>query len=292
MVGDDWLEDDMKKRVVRKKNMDVNGFLSSNGTRKRNRSDSVSPQSTPDKRLVFTSAQKKRLRVVDSDSDDDFGNGDSLGGGEGADTVAMDINDIKGVTVASGNGPSESNSVNNDDLIFDNFDDFIVVESQNIPPSNSNKNLTNSVNKTVQNKLKKQSKMTDFSSEEHTNSAINATKSNFVPNSASTNSTVTNRVQPASGYTKLNSQPVKDKISSVMRLTVQVEDLMLLIPVVDPDCSRTFGWLAQEVADRYYQKRGVKLKLSLGKDGAHFSPSDLVSLMLENNDKVPYYLTL
>ncbi|XP_052249902.1 tonsoku-like protein isoform X2 [Dreissena polymorpha] len=289
-VGDDWLEDDMKKGVVRKKNMDVNGFLSSTGTRKRNRSDSMSPRSTPAKRLVSTSAQKKRLRVVDSDSDDDFGKGDSVCGVEGVSAVAMDTNDTDGVTVANGNGLCESSTFIDNDLIFDDFDDFIMVDSKNIPPLNSNKNLTNSVDKTVKNKLKKQSKMTDYGSVQHANSGINATHSNLVPNSAITNSTVTNHVQPASGYTQLNSQPVKDKISSVMRLTVHVEDLMLLIPVVDPDCSRTFGWLAQEVADRYYQKRGVKLKLTLGKDGAHFSPSDLVSLMLENNDKIESYL--
>lgn len=90
----------------------------------------------------------------------------------------------------------------------------------------------------------------------------------------------------------VNNVTREKSLSNVIRVKVNVEGVLLLIPVVDSDSTKTFAWLADEAATRYYKMRGMKLKLTLGKDGAHFSPEDLVSLMLMDNDLVRSLNTL
>ena len=53
------------------------------------------------------------------------------------------------------------------------------------------------------------------------------------------------------------------------------------------DGTKTLSWLSEEAAQRYYKMVGLRPALTLGtKDGAFFSPDDLIKMVLSDNDKV------
>ena len=58
---------------------------------------------------------------------------------------------------------------------------------------------------------------------------------------------------------------------------------------VNSDGRKTMSWLSEEASQRYYKMFGLKPTLTLGtKDGAFFSPDDLVTDILVDNDKVSF----
>ncbi|XP_052815390.1 tonsoku-like protein [Mya arenaria] len=292
VVMDDWLEDDLgPSKPVRRKNVDCLGLLSSDGTRKRNRSSPNSSAKTLD-RSGQSSSQKKRIRIEDSDSEsseDEAGTAEQLANVDNGKTD-MDVSDDDiNVTL--------TNIDNEIPMMFEDFDDFIIVESQNIPPEPpktsfptagcSTSYSKNKVLSRKNNSSQKQCKLTDYGlvnlGTQEQSSRLHSTQGNYnlIPSTVS-QAPVSNSIAV--------SNISRPGLGNVLRIKVQVEDTVLMIPVVDPDCSRTFAWLAEEVASRYKQMVGVRLKLSLGKEGARFAPTDLVSLMLENNDKLESYL--
>jgi len=310
---DDWLEDDLgKKPVQRRKKVDCNGFLSSDGTRKRSRSGSLSPIKSQRKKDVLNSSQKKRR--IESESESDSNSEMDFGAVSDSEKETMETNvsscavqenqlentsDSSRITSFDDDNVTITNIDSDVDPMFDDVDDFLIVDSQDHIPGSS----SHSVSQLCQTKStflrgkkskQKQFKLTDFGLTKETTSQPGTTVSNHNFHSpyltqppGATNTSVSHMTNT---FQNVPMQPVlaanKPNLGNVLRIKVQVEDTVLMIPVVDPDCSRTFAWLAEEVASRYYQMRGMKLKLSLGKDGAHFAPTDLVSLMLENNDKV------
>lgn len=129
-------------------------------------------------------------------------------------------------------------------------------------------------------KSQKQLKLTDFGGT--VASSVSRINSNdrLYPQPVFNSAINVNQSRGASNETREKS------LSNVIRVKVNVEGVVLLIPVVDSYGTKTFEWLADEAARRYYKMRGIKLKLTLGKDGAHFCAEDLVSLMLMDNDLV------
>ena len=54
--------------------------------------------------------------------------------------------------------------------------------------------------------------------------------------------------------------------------------------------TKTISWLSEETSQRYSKMFGLKPVLSLGtKDGAFFSPDDIATHILADNDKVSSY---
>lgn len=278
----DWLEDDLKKCVVKRQKFDCNGFLSSGGMRKRNRSGSVSPGDKADGRdkpVQVRSSQKKRIRVDSSDSE--ISNVEMVDGSE----ILNIVEDFS---------ESETGNDRVDVLFNDMFDDVDVklTPEENCTRLTPKENVGGLLGPGVikpgcchvsKKRSQKQPRITDFGPME--NPRIDLTAENNV---ADTNIRQTQRTVLSSQTSSVPGPNALESVgqSSKIRIKVKVEDTLLMIPVVDPECSKTFSWLAEEVASRYYQMKGVRLRLSLGKDGAYFAPKDLVRLMLEDNDSV------
>ncbi|XP_072013622.1 tonsoku-like protein [Amphiura filiformis] len=73
---------------------------------------------------------------------------------------------------------------------------------------------------------------------------------------------------------------------TVMRIKVKIQDKMFLIPIPTRD-ERSMNWLAEEAGRRYYNSCGLKPKLVLcTQEGAEFSPDDMVTDLLTNNEEV------
>ncbi|WAR12746.1 TONSL-like protein [Mya arenaria] len=272
----------------KRKNVDCLGLLSSDGTRKRNRSSPNSSAKTLD-RSGQSSSQKKRIRIEDSDSEsseDEAGTAEQLANVDNGKTD-MDVSDDDiNVTL--------TNIDNEIPMMFEDFDDFIIVESQNIPPEPpktsfptagcSTSYSKNKVLSRKNNSSQKQCKLTDYGlvnlGTQEQSSRLHSTQGNYnlIPSTVS-QAPVSNSIAV--------SNISRPGLGNVLRIKVQVEDTVLMIPVVDPDCSRTFAWLAEEVASRYKQMVGVRLKLSLGKEGARFAPTDLLESYLESRDQQP-----
>ena len=67
--------------------------------------------------------------------------------------------------------------------------------------------------------------------------------------------------------------------------------LVIKFYLISSDGTKTLSWLSQEASERYYKMVGLRPALTLGtKDGAFFSPEDLVKLVLSDNDKVWNFL--
>lgn len=282
----DWLEDDMKKPAGTRRKYDCNGYFSTGRIRKRNRSASVSPgEKIPSSQgRQLGNSQKKRLKLYSSDESE----------ASDMETV-IETNDEQNI---NNNSDVEFSDYGHDDIVvmFKDPDDDDENEIINIPTQNDNfwesktdkckSRLTLSHNSTTKNK---QPKITNFGQVDLTQGAevtenvteVNLFKSQGICQQTNVLLNGVSGTQNSIGDRQLDRPTIH-----VKRITVKVQDLALLIPVVDPDGTKTFAWLAEEVASRYHQIRGVKLKLSLAKDGALFAPMDLVTLLLEDNEKV------
>ena len=310
MLGeDDWLDDDMKKRTVRRKNLDCNGFLNGDRTRKRNRSASVSPGKVgcSGSRQQVKASQMKRIRVASSDESESEKIDDE------SNSVIEDsekfVDDVIDFDVEMDN---YSDNVNDDVIVMfndvdnDPEDEIVTIATQmdysSINVNNNSDNRMTSRRTSFSKKgSQKQLKITSFGQRDQNydrnrsrnfgasnsrcersshHSSIPSTGQFSVPQSTVTGTSETEVIDMGSAQTK---QPV----GGTKQITVKVDkDTTIIVPVVDPDGTKMFDQLAEEVAARYYQIRGLKLKLTLGKGGAIFASNDLVSLLLQDNDKV------
>ncbi|KAL4234064.1 hypothetical protein ACF0H5_005718 [Mactra antiquata] len=291
-IENDWLVNDIK--TVKSKKVDVNGYLSTGQIRKRSRSGSISPDPRFDRRKSDYSNRKKRLKIVESDSDtnDDDNNNDD--------------DDCEHEIITSANPICDTN-LNDDEMINSdeinrsddelpavdiNMNDHIDDDDLDILDVYQDINLTSQSVSVPSQRLKKKSqkqlKLTDFAAPQISSTQINSKKDkNSLTGDMRTLSAI-----PASQPVVMAQSAVDGDVSktSVIKVKVNIEGVLLLIPVIDKDGDKTFEWLADEAAKRYYKMKGVKLKLTLGKDGAHFSPEDLVSLMLADNDLVESFV--
>uniref|UniRef100_A0A4W4H037 Tonsoku-like protein n=1 Tax=Electrophorus electricus TaxID=8005 RepID=A0A4W4H037_ELEEL len=72
-----------------------------------------------------------------------------------------------------------------------------------------------------------------------------------------------------------------------IRMRVRVQNNVFLIPVPHSEAdSCTVSWLCEQAAQRYYQTCGLLPHLSLQKEGALLSPSDLLLAVLHTNEEV------
>ncbi|XP_053390482.1 tonsoku-like protein, partial [Mercenaria mercenaria] len=275
-IENDWLIDDLKPTKAKK--VDVNGYLSTGNIRKRSRSGSLSPLPYPERlKRDSHSSQKKRIKIVESDSESESGVGQELGSNENPrlTDITNTVSDDKLDNTVIGN--------NDVDVIFNDYDS----DAEKVPPKqliSATKSANN--NFFVKKNPQKQLKLTDFGG-----SITTATTRTHFNDRIGTQSEQNSAIIINQSVGESNSAINREKpLNNVIRVKVNVEGVLLLIPVVDNDGTKTFSWLAEEAATRYYKMRGVKLKLTLGKDGAHFSPEDLVSLLLVDNDLVESFV--
>lgn len=81
-------------------------------------------------------------------------------------------------------------------------------------------------------------------------------------------------------------QSPPSSLSSAMRVKVRVQEKVFLIsvPLSTP---KTIQWLSDETSNRYYASSGLRPKLSMStSDNALFSPEDVVTEILSNNEEV------
>lgn len=72
-----------------------------------------------------------------------------------------------------------------------------------------------------------------------------------------------------------------------IRMRVRVQNNVFLIPVPHSEAdSCTVSWLCEQAAQRYYQTCGLLPRLSLQKEGALLSPTDLLLAVLHTNEEV------
>ncbi|CAH6791092.1 tonsoku-like protein [Phodopus roborovskii] len=71
-----------------------------------------------------------------------------------------------------------------------------------------------------------------------------------------------------------------------IRVRVQVQDNIFLIPVPHSGDVHSVAWLGEQAAQRYYQMCGLLPRLTLRKDGALLAPHDLIPDVLQSNDEV------
>ncbi|XP_072545535.1 tonsoku-like protein [Salminus brasiliensis] len=72
-----------------------------------------------------------------------------------------------------------------------------------------------------------------------------------------------------------------------IRMRVRVQNNVFLIPVPHSEAdSCTVSWLCDQAAQRYYQTCGLLPRLSLQKEGALLSPTDLLLAVLHTNEEV------
>uniref|UniRef100_A0A3B4BRN7 NF-kappa-B inhibitor-like protein 2 n=1 Tax=Pygocentrus nattereri TaxID=42514 RepID=A0A3B4BRN7_PYGNA len=72
-----------------------------------------------------------------------------------------------------------------------------------------------------------------------------------------------------------------------IRMRVRVQNNVFLIPVPHSEAdSCTVSWLCEQAAQRYYQTCGLLPHLSLQKEGALLSPTDLLLAVLHTNEEV------
>ncbi|PNI88698.1 TONSL isoform 2 [Pan troglodytes] len=70
-----------------------------------------------------------------------------------------------------------------------------------------------------------------------------------------------------------------------IRVRVQVQDHLFLIPVPHSSDTHSVAWLAEQAAQRYYQTCGLLPRLTLRKEGALLAPQDLIPDVLQSNDE-------
>ncbi|KAG7465946.1 hypothetical protein MATL_G00159640 [Megalops atlanticus] len=83
------------------------------------------------------------------------------------------------------------------------------------------------------------------------------------------------------------SQSVAAPLLAPIRMRVRVQDNVFLIPVPHSEADTcTVSWLCEQAAKRYYQACGLLPRLSLQKEGALLSPTDLLLSVLHTNEEV------
>ncbi|XP_008068198.1 tonsoku-like protein [Carlito syrichta] len=81
-------------------------------------------------------------------------------------------------------------------------------------------------------------------------------------------------------------QPSGSVLPPPIRVRVQVQDNLFLIPVPQSSEAHSVAWLAEQAAQRYYQTCGLLPRLTLRKEGALLAPQDPIPDVLQSNDEV------
>ncbi|XP_029142658.1 tonsoku-like protein [Protobothrops mucrosquamatus] len=90
-----------------------------------------------------------------------------------------------------------------------------------------------------------------------------------------------------SGFLSLCSPLLLQLPSPPVRVRVQVQDSVFLIPVPQSEGeSRPVSWLAEQASQRYYQTCGLLPRLTLKKEGALLAPQDNILDVLQSNEEV------
>uniref|UniRef100_H0WNY2 Tonsoku-like protein n=2 Tax=Otolemur garnettii TaxID=30611 RepID=H0WNY2_OTOGA len=89
-----------------------------------------------------------------------------------------------------------------------------------------------------------------------------------------------------SGDSPTVGQPSGSVLPPPLRVRVQVQDNLFLIPVPYSSEAHTVAWLAEQAAQRYYQTCGLLPRLTLRKEGALLAPQDPIRDVLQSNDEV------
>lgn len=71
-----------------------------------------------------------------------------------------------------------------------------------------------------------------------------------------------------------------------IRVQVQIQDNLFLIPVPHSSDIHSVTWLVEQAAQCYYQTCGLLPCLTLQKDGALLDPQDPIFHVLQSNDEV------
>ncbi|XP_031525747.1 tonsoku-like protein [Papio anubis] len=96
----------------------------------------------------------------------------------------------------------------------------------------------------------------------------------------------TARVSEPSGDSSAAGQPLGLAMPPPIRVRVQVQDHLFLIPVPHSSETHSVAWLAEQAAQRYYQTCGLLPRLTLRKEGALLAPQDPIPDVLQSNDEV------
>ncbi|XP_069321962.1 tonsoku-like protein [Eulemur rufifrons] len=81
-------------------------------------------------------------------------------------------------------------------------------------------------------------------------------------------------------------QPSGSVLPPPIRVRVQVQDNLFLIPVPHSSEPHSVAWLAEQAAQRYCQTCGLLPRLTLRKEGALLAPQDPIPDVLQSNDEV------
>nr|XP_012615646.1 tonsoku-like protein isoform X4 [Microcebus murinus] len=81
-------------------------------------------------------------------------------------------------------------------------------------------------------------------------------------------------------------QPSGSVLPPPIRVRVQVQDNLFLIPVPHSSETHSVAWLAEQAAQRYCQTCGLLPRLTLRKEGALLAPQDPIPDVLQSNDEV------
>ncbi|XP_078208900.1 tonsoku-like protein isoform X1 [Callithrix jacchus] len=104
--------------------------------------------------------------------------------------------------------------------------------------------------------------------------------------SESPGSPSTSRASEPSGDSSAAGQLVGPALPPPIRVRVQVQDHLFLIPVPHSSETHSVAWLAEQAAQRYYQTCGLLPRLTLRKEGALLAPQDPIPDVLQSNDEV------
>ncbi|XP_030777202.1 tonsoku-like protein isoform X3 [Rhinopithecus roxellana] len=96
----------------------------------------------------------------------------------------------------------------------------------------------------------------------------------------------TARISEPSGDSSAAGQPLGLAMPPPIRVRVQVQDHLFLIPVPHSSETHSVAWLAEQAAQRYYQTCGLLPRLTLRKEGALLAPQDPIPDVLQSNDEV------
>ncbi|XP_017367154.1 tonsoku-like protein [Cebus imitator] len=94
------------------------------------------------------------------------------------------------------------------------------------------------------------------------------------------------RASEPSGDSSAAGQLVGPALPPPIRVRVQVQDHLFLIPVPHSSETHSVAWLAEQAAQRYYQTCGLLPRLTLRKEGALLAPQDPIPDVLQSNDEV------
>uniref|UniRef100_A0A2K5CL72 Tonsoku-like protein n=1 Tax=Aotus nancymaae TaxID=37293 RepID=A0A2K5CL72_AOTNA len=96
----------------------------------------------------------------------------------------------------------------------------------------------------------------------------------------------TPRASEPSGDSSAAGQLMGPALPPPIRVRIQVQDHLFLIPVPQSSETHSVAWLAEQAAQRYYQTCGLLPRLTLRKEGALLAPQDPIPDVLQSNDEV------